>query len=252
MMGSGDHFGAEAEANMLRAEERLNDELNRRERCAAANEQRDEEQRRRRQAYEAAVLKPRGRRLFVFTGCSETVFDPEHYRLAVDKDIRRDPLVKRLARELEEMRAQLPVRRMCSRCGASRVVDCFSQDESICDRCHLASLSDGLNEEHLARSVWQDKATQVERELREAKESCARQEELALKRAYENDQLKNELLNKTLALKLTTEALQFATAYVRSQPHKLTCPKSGNPKSPLDCNCGIDLALGLRPERKLT
>ena len=93
------------------------------------------------------MLIPRGRRLFVFRGTSPTVFDPEHYPLAADKDVKCDPLVRRLSREIEELRAQLPVRRQCSLCGASRNTECFSQDEDVCDKCKLASLAEKPSEE---------------------------------------------------------------------------------------------------------
>lgn len=134
-MGSGDHFGAEAEANMLYAEERMSAELKKRDR-----ERLDE-------IYRKGVLTPRGRRLFVFKGTSPTVFDPEHYPLATDKDVKCDPLVRRLSREIEELRAQLPVQRQCSRCEASRNTECFSQDEQVCDKCKLASLAEKPSEE---------------------------------------------------------------------------------------------------------
>jgi hypothetical protein len=134
-MGSGDHFGAEAEANMLYAEERMSAELKKRDR-----ERLDE-------IYRKGVLTPRGRRLFVFKGASPTVFDPEHYPLATDKDVKCDPLVRRLSREIEELRAQLPVQRQCPRCEVSRNTECFSRDEDVCDKCKLASLAEKPSEE---------------------------------------------------------------------------------------------------------
>jgi hypothetical protein len=250
-MGSGDHFGAEAEAKMLYAEERMSEELKKRdrERC---EEMRRDEGRQRRQAYEEGVLRPRGRRLFVFVGASEAAFDHEHYPLAADKDVKHDPLVRGMLREIEELRAQLPIRRQCACCGAQRNAECFSQGEDVCDKCNLAHSDEESREEHQARVHWQEEAQGMRQELGAAKAASRSSEELARSRGYENDRLKNELLNKTLALKLTTEALQVACAFVRSQPHKLTCPWSANPKSDRDCTCGINRALGLQPEKKLT
>lgn len=240
-MGSGDHFGAEAEANMLRAEERMAEDFERRQK-----EQRHEE------AYRRGVLTPRSRKLFVFKGESPAVFDPDHYPLATDKDVQHDPLVRRLLEEIENLRAQLPIRRQCLLCGVQRSVECFTVEEKICDRCNLTNALDESREEHASRVHWQDEATKMRQELGAAKSAAKASDELSMRRKYENDKLQNELMNKTLAMKLTTEALQAACSFIRSQPHKLTCPKSANPKSELDCTCGINRALGLQPEKKLT
>ena len=238
-MGSGDHFGAEAEARML---ERGISEQIRKER---------EKAQRREEAYQEIMVKPRTRKLFTFVGTASS-FEREHYPLAADKDIRHDPLVRRMHKEIEELKAQLPVRRQCLLCGVQRNTECFSQDEEVCDKCNLACSTDEQNEEHASRLHWQDEATKMRQELGAAKSAARASEELSTQRKYENDKLTNELMNKTLALKLTTEALQAACAFVRSQPHKLTCPWSANPKSELDCTCGINRALGIQPEKKLT
>lgn len=250
-MGSGDHFGAEAEANMLYAEERMSEELKKRdrERC---DEMRREESLRHEQAYRKGVLTPRGRKLFVFKGASPTVFDSEHYPLATDRDVRRDPLVRRLTKEIEELQKQLPVRHQCPCCGVSRSIECFSQEEEVCDKCNLSIIFEESGEEHLSRIHWQDKATQLERELQTARKTAKANEELATQRGYERDRIQNELLNKKLAKELTEIALDRICAFVKQLPHKSTCPKSATPNGEAPCTCGIDAALGRQPEQGVT